>query len=86
VFEQRIRQKVKIDTMQFQFMTGRGTTGAIITVQQMQEKYGSKGRKLYFVFVDLVDLEKALDRVAVEVTRWALRKAGMVAEGSHGDV
>ena len=38
----------------------------------MQEKYGCKGKKLYFAFVDL---EKAFDRVPREVTRWALRKA-----------
>ena len=40
----------------------------------MQEKYGCKGKKLYFAFVDL---EKAFDRVLREVTRWALRKAGV---------
>ena len=40
----------------------------------MQEKYGYKGKKLYFAFVDL---EKAFDGVPREVTRWALRKAGV---------
>ena len=40
----------------------------------MQEKYGCKGKKLYFAFVDL---EEAFDRVPREVTRWALRKAGV---------
>jgi len=40
----------------------------------MQEKYGCKGKKLYFAFVDL---EKAFDRAPREVTRWALRKAGV---------
>ena len=81
VFERRIREKVKIDAMQFGFMPGKGTTDAIFTVRQMQQKYGCKG-KLYFAFVDL---EKAFDRVPRE-TRWAPRKAGMVGEGSHGDV
>ena len=40
----------------------------------MQEKCGCKGKKLYFAFVDL---KKVFDRVPREVTRWALRKAGM---------
>ena len=53
VFEQRIREKVKIDAMQFGFMPGKGTTDAIVTVRQIQEKYGCKGKKLYFAFVDM---------------------------------
>ena len=57
--------------MQFGFMPGKVTTDAIFTVRHMQEKYGRKGNKLYFAFVDL---EKAFDR---EVTRWALRKVGV---------
>jgi len=39
--------------MQFGFMPGKGTTDTIFTVRQMQEKYGCKGNKLYFAFVDL---------------------------------
>ena len=73
VFERRIREKIKIDAMQFGFMPGKGTTDVIFTVRQMQEKYGCKG-KLFFAFVDL---EKAFDRVPREVTTWALRKAGV---------
>jgi len=55
-------------------MPWKGTTDAIFTVRQMQEKYGCKGQKLYFAFVDL---EKAFRRVPREVTRRALRKAGV---------
>jgi len=67
VFERRIREKVKTDAMQFGFMSGKGTTDAIFTVRQMQEKYGCKGKKLYFAFVDLEKkylieyLERSLD-------------------------
>ena len=55
VFERRIREKV----LQFGFMPGKGAD-AIFTVRQMQEKYGCKGKQLYFAYVDL---EKAFDRV-----------------------
>jgi len=41
-------------------MPGKGTTDATFTERQTQEKYGCKGKKLYFAFVDL---EKAFDRV-----------------------
>ena len=44
VFERRIREKVKINAMQFGFMPGKGTTDAIFTVRQMQVKYGCKGK------------------------------------------
>jgi len=74
VFERMIREKVKIDAMQFGFMPGKGTTDAIFTVRQMQEKYVCKGKNVYFAFVDLI---KAFDRVPREGTRWALRKAGV---------
>jgi len=53
--------------MQFGFMPGKGTTDAVFTVWQMQEKYGCKGKKLYFAFVDLEKkhlieyLERSLD-------------------------
>ena len=74
VFERRIRVKVKIDAMQFGFVPGKGTTDAIFSVRQMQEKYGCKTKKLYF---DFVDFEKAFDIVPRGVTRCALRKAGV---------
>ena len=60
VFERRIRVKVKTDAMQFGFMPRKGTTDAIFSVRQMQDKYGCKRKKLYF---DFVDFEKAFDIV-----------------------
>jgi len=36
----------------------------------MKENFRAKGKKFYFVFMDL---EKAFDRVPVEVIRWAMR-------------
>ena len=48
-------------------MPWKGTTDAIFTVRQMQEKYVCKGKKLYFAFVDvekkhLIEyLERSLD-------------------------
>ena len=53
VFETRIREKVKIDAMQFGFVPRNGSTDVIFTVRQMQEKYRCKRKKLYFAFVDL---------------------------------
>ena len=53
VFKRRIREKVKTDAMQFGFIPGKGTTDAIFTVRQIQEKYGCKGKTFYFAFVDL---------------------------------
>ena len=52
-FEDRIRQQIDIDDMQFGFMKGKGTTDAIFLVRQMQQKFRAKGKKLYFGFVDL---------------------------------
>ena len=36
IFEYRIRQQIEIDDMQFRFMKGKGTTGEISIVRQMQ--------------------------------------------------
>ena len=45
--------------MQFGFVPGRGTTDAIFTVRQLQEKHHAAKKPLYFAFVNL---EKAFDR------------------------
>jgi len=66
--------KAGLDDMQFGFMKGKGTTDAIFIVRQMQEKFRTKGKKLYFGFVNL---ERAFDRVLREVIRWAMHKLGV---------
>ena len=65
---------MKIDSMQFGFMPGRGTTDAIFIVRQLQEKYLAKKKDLWMAFIDL---EKAFDRVPREVIWWALRNQGV---------
>ena len=42
VIERRVRNIVKIDSMQFGFMAGKSTTDAIFIVRQLQEKYFGK--------------------------------------------
>ena len=72
VLEMRIRCQESLDNMQFDFMSGKGTTDAIFIMRQVQEKHQANKKKL-----DYVDLEKAFDRVPREVVRWTLRKLGV---------
>ena len=53
VFNRQIVNMVNLDHMQFGFMRGGGTTDAIFTERQLQEKYVNAGRKLCLAFVDL---------------------------------
>ena len=50
VLERLVKRKVKskgtLDSMQFGFTSGKGTTDAIFIVRQMQEKYLAKKKKL----------------------------------------
>ena len=65
---------VDINEMQFGFVPGRGTTGAIFISRQLQEKYIAAKKPLYFAFVDL---ENAFDRVPRKVLWWAMRSLGV---------
>src|SRR5207244_8884791 len=67
VTEARVRDRVKIDNMQFGFSPGKGTPDAIFIVRQLQEKYLAKTKDLWMAFIDL---EKAFDRVRREVLWW----------------
>ena len=69
-----IRDQVSIDEMQFGFMPKCGTIDAIFILRQLQEKFLSKKKNVYFAFVDL---EKAFDRVPRAVLWWAMRKLGV---------
>ena len=71
VLERRIRESVNVDSMQFGFMLGRGTTDALFLVRRMQEEYRDMKKKLHMCFVDI---EKAFDRVPRKVMEWAMRK------------
>ena len=71
---EKVKSKSTLDSMQFGFTSGKGTTDAIFIVRQMQEKYLAKKKELWIAFLDL---EKAFDRVLREVVWWALRKVGV---------
>ena len=72
IVDSLIRQLVSIDSSQFGFFPGRGTT--IFVVRQLQVKYLAANKGLYMTFVDL---EKVFDRVPRKVIWWALRKLGV---------
>ena len=73
MLEGRIRELVNLDTMQFGFIPGKGTTNALFVVR-MQEEYRDKKKKLYMCFVDI---EKAFDKVPKKMMEWAMRKKGL---------
>ena len=60
VLENRVRELVTVDDMQFGFMPGKGATHALFILRRMQEEFQEREQKLYRCFVDL---EKAFDRV-----------------------
>ena len=59
--EKKVKSKGTLDSMQFGFTSGKGTTDTIFIVIQMQEKYMAKKKELRMAFVDL---EKAFDSAA----------------------
>ena len=74
VIDSVIRCQVDIASMQFGFMSVRGTTDGIFILRQLQEKHLGKHKPLYFAFVEL---EKAFDHVPRKVLWWAMRRVGV---------
>jgi len=74
IIEVEMREKVKIDNMQFGFMWGKWTTDAIFIVRQLQEKYIVKKIGLWMAFVDL---EKAFHWIPRKVVWWEFRSPGV---------
>ena len=52
----------------------RVTIDAVFILLRMQQEYDAKLKKMY---ICLVDLEKALDRITRKVLEWALTKKGI---------
>ena len=74
VLESQIQTLVNLNKMQFGFMPGKGTVDAIFIVRRMQQEYQKKDKKLYMC---VVDMEKAFDRVPRKVMAWSIRKKGL---------
>ena len=74
VLDNRLRKLIKICDTQFGFSKGKGTMDAVFVLRQLQEKMLEKQKKIY---VALLDLEKAYDRVPRDVVYWYLRKRGV---------
>ena len=69
VVENRLRQTLCIDEMQFGFTPWKGTTDSVFILRQIQERYLVKRRDLWMAFVDL---RIAFDRVPRDVIWWGL--------------
>ena len=77
LIKERLRDITEIANNQYGFRPGKSTTEPIFILRMMQEKYREKGQDLHLVFVDL---DKAYDRVPMELIWWSLRNKN-VPEG-----
>ena len=75
VFEKRLRKMVEIRKEQYGFVASKRSTDAIFILRQLQKKYLKNDKELYLV---LVDLEKAFDRVPRVSIESSLRRKGVM--------
>ena len=71
ILERRLRQIIAVNNMQFGFSPGKGTTDAVFIIQLLQEKHLEVHKDLFLTFIDL---EKAYDRVPMDLVYWCLRR------------
>ena len=77
IIEARLREIVNIREKQFGFRPGISTTEPVFALRQLQEKCREKNTDLHMIFVDL---EKAFDRIPMDLIWWCLRKKGVPEE------
>ena len=85
VLDSYIREMVNINERQLGFVPGRGTTGEIFVVRQLQEKYIAANKLRYFASADP---QKAFDHVSRKVLWQALKEPrgcgmGCACHSSH---
>ena len=53
ILDERLREMVDIDKMQYGIMPVRGTVDAVFVLRRLSEKFRAKNRKLFFMFIHL---------------------------------
>jgi hypothetical protein len=71
VIENPLRGVTNITENQFEFMPGKSTMEAIFLIRQLMERCREKKKDMHIIFIDL---EKAYDKVPMNVMWWALQK------------
>ena len=77
VIEARLREIVNNRENQFGFRPGMSTTEPVFALRQLQENCSENNNDLHMVFVDI---EKAFDRIPMDLIWWCLRKKGLPEE------